>query len=351
MKNFLIVLVALILGAAGGYFAWKYLDVSGGKSGSKREKITAAGYNQPFMWGVNVRPSPLRNYSIDTWIAQMDYVKALGLHWIRLTFDYAPANKFEIFDEMVNYANSQNINVFLLLSSSKPILSIDNTYQDGYQVASDVSSHYKGKVKYYQLMSEQGSTALKGADYSGENESDYDTAKYEKVKEWMRGASDAIRKNDPGSYIVISDQWTHYAYLQMLQRDKIDYDITGWDWFGDMGQMKDQKISDGTLLTDKLKSFNKPIILVEVNYRPGKTGMNEDKQADYIQQMTTWAYNSDFIKGFFFHELVDLRPIDDKPGDFYGLVKYKPASSGGYTFDDIRKVFGTYKDIVAQYSK
>lgn len=351
MKKFLIILLALIIGGVGGYFGYKKFFSEDSSSSSKHRTVTTENYNEPFMWGVNVNPSALRNYSLEGWNKQLKYVNELGASWIRLSFDNEPANKFEIYDEMINAADARNINVYLGLGSSKPIETIDDTYKDGYSVADEISRHYKGKIKYYQLMSEQGSGASYGPAYSGENESDYDPAKYNKAKEWMKGASTAIRKNDSNAYIVITDQWTHTAYFDMLIRDKIDFDIIGWDWFGDMGTMGEHKLTDGTLLVDKLKSFGKPIILAECNYRPGKTGMNENKQSDYIGSMADWAFNSGYIRGFIVHELVDLKPTGDKPGDFYGLIEFKKTSDGGYTFGDKRKAFDTYKEIIAQYSK
>lgn len=351
MKNFLIVFLALMVGVVGGYFGWRYYVNWASTTGHSQKSVTAESYQEPFMWGVNVNPSALRNYSLEMWNKEIKYVSELGVQWIRLPFTNEPANKFEIHDEMIEVANAKNIKVYLGLGSSKPILTIDDTYSDGYNVAKEIASRYKGKIKYYQLMSEQGSTALKGPEYSGEKESDYDIDNYQKVKEWMRGASTAIRKVDSDAYIVITDQWLHYAYIDMLLKDKIDFDIIGWDWFGDMGFLGDKKLDDGSLFIDKLRSYNKPIILAEVNYRPGKKGMDEAKQAAYIEQMADWAYNSGYIKGFFVHELVDLRPVGDKPGDFYGLIEYKKAPDGGYTFGDKRQAFNTYQEIIAKYKK
>ena len=350
MKNFLIILLALIIGGGGGYFAWKYLAGRGGEQ-PRSEAITTENYREPFMWGVNVNPSAVGNYNEDTWATQMAFVKNLGAQWIRLSFDNEPSNKFAIFDDMISYAQGQGIKVYLGLGSTKPILTIDDTYKDGYQVGHEIAIHYKGKIQYYQLMSEQGSTALKGSSYSGESESDYDLEKYTKVREWMKGASAAIRKVDPNAYLVITDQWTHYAYIQMLLRDKVDFDIIGWNWFGDMGMMGERKLTDGTLLIDKLKSFNKPIILSEVNYRPGKNGMDEAKQSDFIKKMADWAYNSNVIKGFIVHELVDLAPVGSRKADYYGLIKFKTSQSGGYKFGDAKQAFLTYKEIISRYSR
>lgn len=352
MKRFAVVLFALILGGAGGYFAWRYLagtTFASTVDGDQKRIVTAGNYREPFMWGVNVNPSAIGNYTIDTWALQMAFVQQLGTPWIRLSFDNAPSNKFQIFDEMINKAEAQGTNVYLGLGSTKPVTSIDDTYKDGFNVGSEVASHYKGKIKYYQLMSEQGSTALKGPQYTGENESDYNPAKYAKVRDWMKGASDAIRKADPNAYLVITEQWTHTAYIEMLLRDNVQFDIIGWNWFGDMGMMNTRKLKSGTLLIDKLKSFNKPLILAEVNYRPGAGGMDENKQSEFIQKMADWAYNSGVIKGFFVHELVDIAPRGGNKADHYGLMYYKQRPGGGFTFGDVKRAFLTYHNLLLLY--
>ena len=356
-KIYLIVLACLVVGGGGGYLTWRVFGGQSNPSSSPTPSSAASGGTGPattiseFMWGVNLNPSSARKYNIETWNAELAYVTALGAKWIRLPFDNEPANKFTIFDEMIGAANTAGINVYLGIGSSEPILSINDTYKDGEKVATEIASHYKGKIKYYQLMSEQGSTALKGSSYSGEKESDYDKAKYEKVREWMKGASAAIRKIDPEAKLVITDQWTHTAYFDMLTRDKVDFDVIGWNWFGDMGMMGERKLKDGTKLIDKLKSFNKPVILAEINYRPDKNGMNEKKQADYIKKMAEWAYNSGVIRGFLVHEMFDLAPLGDRKADYYGLVKFEKAPDGGYTFGDPREAFTVYKEIIAKYSK
>lgn len=353
-RIFLTVLVCLIVGGGGGYLAWRAfsgkISIGSGSSPSASVDSTknSSGSSNEFMWGVDVNPSAIGNYNLETWTYQLAYVNLLGTKWIRLAFDNDPSNKFTIFDEMINAANTAGINVYLGLGSTKPILDIKDTYKDGNNVGKEIASRYKGKIKYYQLMSEQGSTALKGASYSGEKESDYDKAKYEKVRQWMKGASDAIRKVDPNAKLVITDQWTHTAYLDMLARDKVDYDIIGWDWYSGMGPMGERKLADGTLLVDKLKSFNKPIILAEVNFTPDvKTGTTQQAQSDFIKSMAEWAYNSGYIKGFFVFKLVDYKPTADNPNDCCALIKFKSINK----FGDMRQAFSTYSSIIEKYSK
>lgn len=352
MKTFLIILLALIIGGGGGYFVYsKYFKNQAAFSTSPSRIVTAQNYKEPFQWGINVNPSPVRNYSLEMWTKQMKYVNDLGCGWIRLVYGANISNRLEIFDEMVNDADKRNIQVLLSLDSTEPVQTISNPYDDGYKVAKEVAEHYKGKIKYYQILNEIGGTVVKGPEYGGEEESDIDNQKYNQVKEWSKGAIEAIRKIDPDAYIVIDSFWTHYKVIEMLVRDGIEFDILGWNWYSDMKMMGDKKLADGSLLVDKLKSFGKPIILAEVNGAPINGRVNENSQAQFIQDMADWAYNSGIINGFYVHELVDIAPTPTREEGYFGLIKFKKASDGGYTYGDLKKAYGTYKELIADYSK
>lgn len=339
MKNF-IILLALILGGAGGYFGWKYFVPH---QNAKRN------FAEPFMWSVDVGPSPVAKYSIDLWAKQMSHVTKLGAKWIRLGFDNKPSDKFEIFDEMVDYARSRDINIIMGLDSTTPVTEVEQPYQDGQKVCGEVSAHFKGRVRFYQILNEQGGTVIKSSGFSGENESDFDQAKYQQVLQWSKGCSSAIRKNDPDAWSIISVNWIHVAYLDMIIRDGVDFDIIGWDWYSDMNMMGDKVLADGTLLTDRIKKYNKPVILAEVNAQPNKNGTNQQEQADFVKAMAEWAYNSGFIHGFNVHTLVDGAPYAGQTASYYGLVEFKKSGSS-YTLGDIKPAFTAYQEVIKKYS-
>lgn len=149
--------------------------------------------------------------------------------------------------------------------------------------------------------------------------------------------------------VVITVHWTHTAYVDMILKDKVDFDILGWDWYADMGLMNEKKLTDGTLLVDKLRSYKKPIILAEVN---GTATDKQDAQADFIANMAEWAYNSGFIKGFFVHELSDTAEWPGRKANFFGLVKVKKIPGGTYSYDfgDPKDAFYAYQKVISKYS-
>lgn len=305
------------------------------------------GKQNPFMWGVMTREASLQSYTLAYWNQELDYDTKLGVNWIKVDYDAHAGYKRSV--EMVQAAKAKKLNVLFQFAPAD-ILATKDPYNDGYSLGQKLATKLKGQVIYYQLMSEPASTALKGAQFTGLNESDYDPAKYQTVMNWLKGASDGVRSADPKAQIVINDQWTHFAFFDMIARDGVKYDVLGWNWFSDMGYLGDKTLDNGTKVFDKLKSFNKPIILTEVNERPDSVkGMNENAQSDFIQKMADFAKaNKNAIKGFYVLELTDQAPTQtptQKP-EFYGLINFQKSADGTYTFGALKKAYTTYQTII-----
>ena len=303
-----------------------------------------------FMWGVLTRQSSLQNYTLEFWNKELDYDKQLGVNWIKVDYDAHAGYKRSV--EMVGAATAKKLNVLFQFAPAD-ILKSQKPYEDGYDLGFKMGSKLNNEVTYYQLMSEAASTALRGPEYTGEKESDYDAAKYTIVMNWLKGASDGVRFADPKAKIVINDQWTHFAFFNMIARDGVKYDILGWNWFSDMGFLGDKTLSDGTKVFDKIKSFNKPIIFTEINARPDSIkGMDENVQADFIAKMADFAWaNKDVVKGFYVLELTDQPPpqTPSKKPEFYGLIHFKQNADGTYTFGELKKAFTTYQSIIKSH--
>lgn len=350
MKKFLISLLVLIILAGAGFFGWKYF-----LQGYLKKQQTK---KEPFIWGVTMRPHALGNYTSASWLEQVKLAKDLGVNYIRIGWQYdawrkGKPDQFGFHDEIFQTIQDNGLSVYVVFEGNPDVLEVNDPYYDGYNNAFQIASHYKGKVKYYQMLNEVGSVPLKEGK-SGENESDYDEAKYQKVKEWLKGASAGIKKADPNAYRVISCQWLQTGFISRLEKDKIDYDIIGWDWFSDMGLMSEKKLTDGTLLIDKLISFNKPVILAEINQRPegegGQKGMPEQKQADFIEKTAEWAYSGGQIKGFIVLELMDVVNTGKDFTDYYGLVETQKTGKNTGIPGQPRKAYNVYKEIIAKYS-
>ncbi len=364
MKKYWGILFVFIVAALVGFLIWgnllrtdwtniSIIDNSPKTSASKTPKpYNISYYKEPFLWGVTMQPAGLGRYIAEIWAMQVQVAKNLGVPYVRLSWDYTNPAKFDYHDEVIKALEAQGIKIYLGFNPSIPLKNVKASYNDGLAWGYRIANYYKGKIKYYQLGNEQSIGALKGSEYSGENISDYDEINYQLAKEWLRGASDGIKRGDPSAYRVITGLWLGTGFFERLERDKIDYDIIGWDWFSDMGDISSKKMADGTFLIDKLKSFNKPIFLAEINVRPegenGQNGPNEKNQADFLSKNADWAVSAN-LRGFIVYQLFDNPNNPLGYTDFYGIVETEKSPSGSVVPGEARPAFYTYKDIINKY--
>lgn len=358
MKKLLLVFLVLAIIGLGGYFGWRYYDQS-------QANVTTT-VNTPkkstFVWGVTTRAFALGKFTDKQWQTQVKLARNLGVEYLRISWEPEGWYNSKLDPSGLNQAliteiEKQDMEPYLIFGENGKMTASETPYQDGYDLAYKIGSLNKGKVDYYQLGNEISSEPLKGGEFPGDVESQYDLEKYAKIRDYLKGAIAGLDKADPAAKTVVVGQWTQTAFFDMLQKDEVDYDVIGWDWFSDMGLMKDVKISDGTALTSKLQSFNKPIMLVEVGQRPDgdKTKgfvMDEDKQLKFISDMAEWAQGAGFIKGFFAFELTDL--VNYGPGgyaDRYGLVGVSKNTAGKIRIIGTRKAYDAFAAIVNKYSK
>ncbi len=347
MKKFLpylVLAIVIVAGVVGGIMISK-------NSGDATSKIN----KQTFLWGVTARPHALAKYTAKSWDAQLDLAKELNVKYMRVSWHYDVKPSPEKFmSTIVKQNEAKGLSTYLILEDDSNLMTVPDAYQAGYKVGFDAATLFKGRVKYYQLLNEAGSVSLRGGQYSGENESDYDVKKYTKVRDWIKGASEGIAKADSSAYTIVTDQWTHFAFFSMLERDGVKYDIIGWDWFSDMGFMGDKKMSDGRTVLEHLQDFKKPIILAEVNARPDgpseKQVVDEKKQAEFMRQMAEWAYNSKVIKGFFVLELMDTTNTGDRGYiDRYGIIETQKNAKGVGEVVKKREAFTVLSEIIKKY--
>ena len=81
----------------------------------------------------------------------------------------------------------------------------------------------------------------------GDEPSQYNATIYAHLLAELRGMAAAVRKaageefaGEGGSAVQIgvnTGGWIHYAFLQMLVKDKLDFDIVAYHWYSDMGDL------------------------------------------------------------------------------------------------------------------
>lgn len=337
MKKFFIIFFALVIGGVGGYFGYKYW------SGHRQQ--------EPFMWGVTMGPSDLNNYKKEIWNKQAKVATELGVGWIRLRFDSENIDPFQRNDEELSVLESHGLQTVFIIEQDIRNKGGDN-YKDGYKDGSTIAEHYKGRIKYYQIANEGGGESIKEPTMNGQDESQFDEVKYKAISDYLRGVSEGIALSDPSAKRIVNMGWTHVGYLDKLVKDKIPFDMIGIDWYGWMGPIGEKKLENGQLLVDRLKSYNKPLIFMEVNADSQGKKVDENKQSDFISLIGNWAYaNRSFVKGFFVLSLFDgiNNPRDD--AEYFGIVQAKKSTGGTMVPGDPRKSFYTYQAMIKKYTE
>lgn len=350
MKKFFIVFIALAIGVGGGYFLYKHFYGLGSTNVKTNKSKTLSEFtDKDFKWGVTMGPSDLNNYSLDVWNKQIKTAVNLGIGWIRLRYDSENKDPFQRNDEEINTLQKNGLNVVLIIEQDIRDKGGDD-YKDGYSDGNTIATHYKGKIKYYQMINEGGGESIKQPTLNGQDASQFDEEKYKKLTNYLKGVSDGIYAADPSAWRIVNMGWTHVGYLDKLAKDKINFDMIGIDWYGWMGDIGTKKLDNGQLLVDKLKSYNKPLIFMEVNADSKGKIVYENKQAEFIKQIGTWAYqNKDYVKGFFVLSLFDGVNNASDDAEYFGIVKAKQNSGGVNVPGDPRKSFYAYQDLIKQY--
>lgn len=299
-----------------------------------------------FIWGINLQPFPFTHGNEEFLPEQFRLAKDLGVDTVRVDFD--PKN--DTMNKLViKYAKESNIKViFIIPFGPKDIFTDNNLSINAYDYVSDIVLRYKDDIATWSLANEVGATALADGNKMGINTVDYPDAKYVPVKNWLIAAAKAVRDNDPGSKILVTDHWVHTGFFDRFIADGGDFDILGWNWFSEMGRNMDNVLIDPPsgqtyqLLT-KLQSFKKDIWLTEVNKRLGSQNNQGYEQADFIQQMAQFAYATPAIKGYFVYKLgEDTTARQEESG--YSLI-YLDANK--HTITGYKPAYTRYKNFIS----
>jgi len=202
--------------------------------------------------------------------------------------------------------------------------------------ATAMIQRYHGQIHYWELSNEldifclfrKGDIKPDGQVYnygspSGWNPAEIDEKRYQVALATLRGLSRGIRSVDPTARLIVNTGgWLHVGFLDRLQQDKLDYDIVGWHWYSDYGDIR--KVQ-GKPLLNHLVSYQKPIWITEGNYRPRKSEVAERKpQADYLQAaLTDFSGLYPIVQSYCVYTLFNFPP--EGP---YGLIHAERTAGG-----------------------
>ncbi|HKY02771.1 MAG TPA: glycosyl hydrolase, partial [Burkholderiales bacterium] len=286
-------------------------------------------------------------YPLATLEEQFNLLKDLGAKSYRLDVYGYETGGMNALRSAITYAQDRDIDVLPVLvvkpnSSESPQQHYTRAYDLGYGVASRLKAY---NIKVYELGNELDSYALinpcetrdngfvwpcgYGA-ASGADKLDYKASRFAQVKAIIEGLGDGIRAAIHDAQRIVSTAgWLHYGFLQRLLNEGVDYDITGYHWYSDHGDMEN---AEGKNVLQILANMGKPIWITEYNRRYGSYDNKNTEQSEYVEQMMARLKE---VATLYNVQMAHVYVIMDRPWmtgtiAHYGVVEMKQNSSDAW---------------------
>lgn len=365
MKKFIISIFILTLATCGGIVLGKTLSESRRADASVTAQNKPAVTSESFAWGAFSNPyafnGPDGKYNSENIDAQVAYWQDLGLNSLKFNYEFNVDEPFVVQKEndyLADKLAANNIDGYMVIEyflKDKDFFAKAD-FDRGYAWGKFIAERFKGRVKYYQMLNEVSGTAIK-KDFPGNQESDYDEAKYQAVKNFLLGMSKGIKEADPEAQRVITAHWVGTAMIDRLIKDGVDFEIIGWDWFSDMGNdITAAKPNDKTVINipEHFKNTGKRFWISEINHQGGSYKNKESDQAAYLKKAIENALKSKLVSGIFVFNLFDATSVTNGKANQYnqwGLVENAfDKATQKWTAGKKKTAYKVYKDIISRFS-
>jgi hypothetical protein len=297
--------------------------------------------------GVNGHPLSQEGYLQAPIAGQLDLVKRLGARWYRTDWGSdAPASGAGRAEMLVREAARRGLQVLPVIFP--PVDMAKDTEASIRQAARDyaraLAIRFKGRVTVWELHNELDSYAMirKGeknargevwqwGDADGQLAEHFEEGRYARARAVLLGLAEGIREGDPTARRLInSSGWLHFGFIQRLVADGVPFEILGWHWYSEMGDITS---AAGVNALARITAFGKPIWINEYNRRGGNGGdKGEAEQATVLAAMTQQfaALSATYpIRALMAYELLDEPYFGpDNPESHYGLVGLRKDAAG-----------------------
>ena len=350
MKSFWLIGLILVLAILGIIFWLKFWRPEAIKFPQPKPASIYDLSEPVFKWGVGINPYPTGDHSPETAYKVLDEAQELGVTHLRVALPVREEDPWSQIDPIAEKALEMKLWLVLVIDPKEGILGVNDPYNEGYSQAKEIAAHYKDKIKYYQLTNEPAGSAIKGSQYTGKYKEDYDDGKYQKVIEWLKGASDGIAAEDPQAKKIVTGHWTHVGFFDRATADGLNFDIIGWDWANqkkeDVVDIKDLKDENGQPydLIGKLNSSGKELWIAEAGLNTSKNppAVNDA----YLKEFATEIFQRREFSGFFVFIFTEEMHLLERGENGGGLIGLKKDSSGKWQFGDQFQEFFTYQSLI-----
>lgn len=316
-------------------------------------KIQAADTSNAFIWGVNGHPNLPEAYPVyaDSNISleeQLELVKNVGATWYRVNWH----EKYDDgrYSQMYDRSNQKGIRLLpALFPDINDSTADDQVYQSSLDYGRSISQRFKGKISHYELSNELDNYAILGPQYNGDQPQHYDPIKISRALSILKGLSDGIHQGDPAAKTIVNSAgWLHYGFFDLLISNNFNFDVIGWHWYSNMGDITDVS-SQHINVAQKLTTYGKDIWVTESNIHNGTLDKTEQEQADYITQTARQFSQLPGFKAYFVYELLDFADIEPRnPAEsHYGLITVAKNSQNHWEINDYKLAYYYYISIIS----
>lgn len=300
---------------------------------------------EDFKWGASLNPYPNGDHSQKVLDQVLTQAKILGIKWLRMEYPEGEKNPQDFTKTVVDSVTKKDFEMVLAFQPSQDFKTLSDPYDDGYQKAYQLASNFP-KVKYFQLANEPASAAIK-QNWSGATADAFNQNDYQKVFLWLQGASAGISKANPLAKKIITGHWQNTGFFELLERDKLNYNIIGWDWFNETKGLTTLRLDNEEVkLIDKLNSFHKELWIME----GGINGNDEGKQANYLRNFINELVPQKQIKGFFVGVLYDQAHLIGTLGQEDGIISLI-KNNNELLLGKIKPAYDVYQYLIGKYSQ
>jgi hypothetical protein len=318
---------------------------------------------QAFVWGICGYPNARQGYIHVPVQKQLDLVAELGAEYYRV--DWNDRKSFSSADVLINEAKKRGIKILPVLFPPidlKKSADIKTIYQKSYDYAFKWVSRYKKEISYWELSNEMDVFAMirkdekmrKGGTWQldspdGDLPEHYEEGRYLAARIMLLGLADGVKAADRNARRIINTAgWFHYGFIKRLIDDRVPFEILGWHWYSDMGDITNVRNVFNVL--EQIAGFGKPVWVTEINRSNGSMDEDVEAQAAYISDAADQMRNLDVIKAFFVYELLDEPYLgDENPKSYCGLVELKKHERGHWMPGNEKPAFEAYRKTIERF--
>lgn len=310
--------------------------------------LFAQNSKKSFVWGVNGHPLTQQDYKYSTLNDQIQSLRDLGVNYYRIDVPINKEGKARndtYFSALLLRLNAVGIKPMLALFPSgvkSENLDSSAVYAEYFAVGRKFIKRYGGYLDVVEIGNEWDLKLMKkNAMNDGTKASHYQSALIPKQMWLLAGIVDGMKKEKPTLKVSMSLTWVHWYYLDILRKYRINYDIIGYHWYSNMGNITKMAAPYGDFLPKIAQKYKKEIWITEFNTHKGNQKSSFDKQNEYIKTSLEDILNQKVVTGCFIYELFDQPSLKRYPDEVsYGMLYLK---NGKY---QRKPIYYTFKKII-----